>query len=97
MTMAPYHGNTHQETWQVRTCCGCGKSITLLASQKSLALFYAEATMQRRGLRCMNCGEVTCYECRQNEGCCHCMSNAWVALPYLENTGTGAFPPPPST
>lgn len=89
--MTPYHGNTNQKNWHVRTCCGCGKSITLLGSQESLALFFGETTVQRRGFRCMNCGQVTCFECRPHDCNCLCKSNAWVALPYLENSGTGGY------
>ncbi len=32
----------------------------------------------------MNCGQATCFKCSDKGFCCACMSNAWVALPYLE-------------
>lgn len=89
--MTPYRENANLENRPIRTCCGCGKRITLLESQISLSLFFGETTVQQRGFQCMNCGEVTCLECRHRDCCCLCKSNAWVALPYLENPATEEY------
>ena len=73
-----------------QNCINCGQRIALLDDHLNLALFLGEASAQRRGYRCMNCGQVTCFECSRKHCQCACGSNAWVALPYLERTAAGA-------
>ncbi len=81
MTMA-YTIPKTDKTWQ--PCLRCGRKMKMLDHRRDLATFLAYRSAQRRGLRCMNCGQATCFKCSDKGFCCACMSNAWVALPYLE-------------
>jgi hypothetical protein len=82
MTIMTISTETDQSFQQ--TCGCCGHHIRLLADQSSLALFLEAKSLQRRGFQCINCGEVTCKECRENGATCVCGCNAWVATPYLD-------------
>ena len=82
--MAYRHNKSDQTAWQC--CIGCGHPIRLLNDHQSLVIFLGETIMQRRGYRCMNCTQATCFECSEILSQCACGSNAWVALPYLDET-----------
>jgi hypothetical protein len=66
-------------------CSCCNHPLRLLEDPRSLALFMEVKSAQRRALRCMNCGQVICRDCRLDGFRCACGCNAWVALPYLES------------
>ncbi|MGD8846372.1 MAG: hypothetical protein PVI54_12715 [Desulfobacteraceae bacterium] len=68
--------------WQ--PCLCCGRKMRLIDGHRDLSLFMIEKSAQRRGYRCMNCGQATCFKCGHNGKRCACQGNAWVALPYLE-------------
>ncbi len=74
-------------------CTTCGLKIKVLGDAGSLAVFMGAATVQRRGFRCANCGQVTCYHCSTIECRCSCNSNAWVAMPYLASDALGTGEP----
>lgn len=72
-------------------CSCCDRRIRLLGDQQSLALFLGTKSAQRRAFQCVNCGQVLCNDCSHNGYQCACKCNAWVALPYLEDsTGEAA-------
>ena len=73
-----------------KTCSCCGRAIRLLDDRQTLSLFLCMTTLQQRAFRCMNCGRVVCHNCRMNGSDCICRSNAWVAVPCLENSPTAS-------
>lgn len=81
-TMAHLNGKIDREDWAACMCCG--RHIKLLGNHQRVILFLGEASARRRGLRCMNCGQIACIECSGNGCRCACKGNAWVALPYLD-------------
>jgi hypothetical protein len=75
--------------WQGCSCCG--RPIMQLADYRNLIRFMEKTSVQRRGFQCMNCGQITCYECSNKISRCACGSNAWVATPYVESTAKETF------
>ena len=86
--MAHFIFNSGRYRWQ--HCDGCDCRIKLLDNWQSLALFLGARTAQRRAFQCMNCGRVLCKNCSRNGFSCSCGSNAWVAVPYLEDAAAEA-------
>lgn len=82
--MAHTQGNIKKIDRQACMCCG--RPIRLLGNHERLIRFIGEASAQRRGSRCINCGQIACVSCSGNGCRCACEGNAWVALPYLEIT-----------
>ncbi|MGD9008201.1 MAG: hypothetical protein PVG41_09775 [Desulfobacteraceae bacterium] len=72
-------------------CSSCGRPIMQLADFQSLIRFMEQTSAQRRGFQCMNCRQITCYECSNKISRCACGSNAWVATPYVESTAKERF------
>ncbi len=77
-----YHIPNIDQKW--RPCMCCGRKMRLLDDHRDLSFFMSQRSAQRRGFRCMNCGQATCFKCGHNGKRCACFGNAWVALPYLE-------------
>ena len=75
--------------WQICTCCG--RRIKQLGDFQSMIYFLDHTSVQRRGFQCMNCGQVTCYDCSRDLRRCSCGSNAWVAMPYLDKMTSEAM------
>lgn len=69
--------------WPACTCCG--QAIRLLWDQQAMMDFFNHHTARRRAYQCKNCGQITCFTCSHSGRYCQCHSNAWVALPYLED------------
>ena len=72
-------------------CCSCcGHWIRMLGDPQILSLFLGIKSAQRRAFQCVNCGQVLCQDCCQDGYRCACGCNAWVAVPYFEESTTEA-------
>ncbi len=77
----------HTEKTKIPLCTRCGRQIRQLKDNQTLLLILRGTLTQRRGSKCINCGQVTCFDCCRELHSCTCGSSAWMALPYLETAG----------
>jgi hypothetical protein len=79
--------NDHADKTKTMLCASCGRQIRQLTDSQTLLLILRGTLRQQRGSKCINCGQVTCFDCCGELRSCTCGSNSWMALPYLETAG----------